>query len=65
MAAYSYHRIQTIRLVWKKHSIENLFAGLSLAAMLMMSLFDCHIYNIGPAMFYSMALAYMEKHPQE
>lgn len=65
MAAYSFHRIQTVRLVWKKRCIENLFAGLSLAAMLLMSLFDCHIYNIGPAMFYSMALAYMEKHPQE
>ena len=65
MAAYSYHRIQTIRLLRRRPNTENLFTGLSLLAMLLMSLFDCHIYNIGPALFYSMALAYMEKHPKE
>lgn len=63
LGAYSFHRIQTLRLVLKKPTTANLFTELSLLAMLVMSLFDCHIFNIGPALFYSMALAFMEKLP--
>lgn len=62
LAAYAYHRIQTILLIWKKPSTANLFTGLSVLSMLVMSLFDCHIFNIGPALFYSMALAFADKH---
>ena len=62
LAAYGYHRYQTIWLLWKAPTTENLFIALCMAAMLIMSLFDCHIYNIGPALFYSMAMAFMEQH---
>lgn len=61
LAAYGWHRIQTVKLILKMPSTENLFIGLSIAAMLVASLFDCHIFNIGPALFYSMALAFAEK----
>lgn len=61
LAAYAWHRIQTVALIFKRPTTENLFIGLSIVAMLTMSLFDCHIFNIGPALFYSMALAYAEK----
>lgn len=61
LAAYAWHRAQTVALIFKRPTTENLFIGLSIAAMLIMSLFDCHIFNIGPALFYSMALAYAEK----
>lgn len=61
LGAYAYHRLQTVLLVLRKPTTANLFIGLSVFGMLMMSLFDCHIFNIGPALFYSMALAFAEK----
>lgn len=63
MAAYSFHRIQTVKLLWKKRNPAALFIGLSLAAMLLMSLLDCHFFNIGPVLFYSMGLAFIEHIP--
>ena len=63
LAAYSFHRVQTIKLLWKKHNPAALFVGLSLAAMLLMSLLDCHFFNIGPVLFYSMGLAFIEHIP--
>lgn len=64
LAAYSCHRIQTIRL-WLKRRKQPYVAciGLSLLTLLLMSLLDCHMFNVGPALFYSMALAFMEKGP--
>ena len=61
LAAYAYHRWQTIRLIRKNPSLENLFIALSIAALLLTSLMDCHFFNVGPTMFYSLALAFAEK----
>lgn len=63
IAAYLWHRVQTVLLLIRKPTTENIFIGLSIAALLLTSLFDCHFFNIGPTLFYSMALAFMEKHP--
>lgn len=60
LAAYSFHRIQTICLLFRKPSIEKIFIGLSILALLLTSLLDCHFFNIGPVLFYSMALAFAE-----
>lgn len=60
MLAYSYHRIDTIILYFKKRTVTNTFIGLSVLTMLLMSLLDCHFFNIGPVFFYSAALAVME-----
>lgn len=60
MLAYSYHRIDTIILYFKKRTVTNAFIGLSVLTMLLMSLLDCHFFNIGPVFFYSTALAVME-----
>ena len=35
--------------------------NLSVMALLLASLLDCHFFNVGPVLFYSMALAYAEK----
>ena len=61
MIAYSFHRIQTIKLFFKKPTLEKTFIGLSIAVLLITSLLDCHFFNIGPTLFYSMALAFAEK----
>ena len=60
MLAYSYHRIDTIIFYIKKRTVANNFIALSILTMLLMSLLDCHFFNIGPVFFYSMALAVME-----
>ena len=57
---YSFHRIQTIRLFWNRRRTDCTFIALSLMAMLMMSMLDCHFFNVGPVLFYSMALAFAE-----
>lgn len=60
LLCYGFHRIQTIRLFWSKRKTDVVFIGLSLFSLLIMSLLDCHFFNIGPTLFYSMALAFAE-----
>lgn len=63
MAAYVVHRVQTIKLVVTDFSGGKLFAGLSIAAMLLTSMGDCHFFNLGPVLLYSAMLAVMEFQP--
>lgn len=60
MAAYLFHRWQTLRLFITSHNLEKTFIGCSVLALLVCSLFDCHFFNIGPTLFYSAALAFAE-----
>lgn len=61
LAAYAIHRAQTVKLLIRDFSAEKLFVGLYVAALLLASLLDCHFFNVGPVLFYSMALAFAEK----
>lgn len=61
LGAYLYHRVQTIILLWKNRSYKNIFISISILTLLLTSLLDCHFFNIGPALFYSTALAFIEK----
>jgi O-antigen ligase len=65
ITAYAIHRFQTLKLFWKNRSHEKTYIGISLAVLLLASLMDCHFFNIGPVLFYSMALAFVEKMPGE
>lgn len=60
LAAYGFHRIQTVRLFLKDHTKEKNFIGCSLLVLLCCSLVDCHFFNIGPVLFYAMGLAFGE-----
>ena len=60
LLAYGFHRWQTIRLLVKRWSIENAYISLYLVSLLGMSMLDCHFFNVGPTLFYSMALAVAE-----
>ena len=62
MGAYLIHRLQTYRLILRNRSTEKTFIGLAVLALLICSLFDCHFFNVGPGLFYSMALAFAENH---
>ena len=59
-AAYGFHRVQTLLLFRGKPEAEKVFIGLSLAALAVASLLDCHFFNLGPGMVYAMALAFVE-----
>lgn len=61
LAAYAVHRVQTVKLLVRNFSTEKLFIGLYVAALLAASLLDCHFFNVGPVLMYSMALAFAEK----
>ncbi len=60
LAAYSVHRLQTIKLFIKDFSTEKLFVAFSILALLLCSMVDCHFFNIGPILYYSPALAVVE-----
>lgn len=63
LLAYLYHRFQTVRLFLRRRSKETVFISCSVAVLLICSLFDCHLFNVGPALFYAMALAFGENCP--
>ena len=64
LISYLIHRLQTLRLLLVERSSTGLYIGLSVLVLVFSSLFDCHFFNIGPTLFYSMALAFAEKHPK-
>ena len=60
IVAYSFHRYQTVRLFIRNRQKETVFMGCALGVLLLCSLLDCHFFNLGPAIFYSAALAFAE-----
>lgn len=57
---YIVHRVQTVKLFLKKPSQDKNFAALSILALLLTSLLDCHFFNVGPVLLYSAMLAFVE-----
>lgn len=60
LVAYLFHRLQTIRLLFKNKTPENCFIALSILAILLGSFTDNHFFNIGPGIVYGMFLAFAE-----
>jgi O-antigen ligase len=58
--AYSFHRIQTLKLVFKNFNIHKFFIGMSIAIILVNSLIDCMFFNFGPGLHYSCLLVMLE-----
>lgn len=67
VGTYIIHRAQTVKLFIDKRSPDTVFIALSIAALLISSQLDCHFFNFGPTLFYSMGLAFIEnaKLPQQ
>lgn len=59
--AYLVHRAQTLWLLFRRLNFEKLMIALSVAALLLTSLLDCHFFNIGPGLLYSVLLCFAEK----
>lgn len=60
LACYLVHRVETLVMLFRRPSVEKTFIFLSIAAILLTSLFDCHLFNFGPALLYGTLLAYAE-----
>ena len=60
LLAYSFHRIETLRLLFKRNSIEGYFIALCILGLLLTSILDCHFFNFGPGFAYSALLLLME-----
>ena len=60
LAAYIVHRVQTVKLFVKNCSVEKTVIGMSILAMLLTSMVDCHFFNVGPVLLYSAMLAVVE-----
>jgi len=61
LASYGFHRYQTVRLALRRRNTLQGLMLLSAAVMVAGSLTDCHMFNVGPGMFYAMTLAWVEK----
>ena len=61
LGCYIYHRVQTVRLLLARRSRENIFLALIIGVMLLLSFLDCHLFNFGPGILYSVILAFMER----
>ena len=60
LTAYFVHRYQTLKMTFKKPTLEKSFIYLSIAALIFGSLFDNHFFNLGPGLNYCIALAFIE-----
>lgn len=59
--AYCMHRARTFVLAFYKPTAEKTFVFLSMAVLLLCSCWDCHLFNIGPGIIYSVLLLFLEK----
>lgn len=60
LGAYVFHRHQMVRTFLRDRTREKAFIACSIAVLLGCSLLDCHMFNLGPVLFYSTGLAFAE-----
>lgn len=60
LVCYILHRAETVVMLFRRPTAEKTFIALSIAAVLLTSLMDCHLFNFGPALLYGTLLAYAE-----
>ena len=60
LIAYIIHRLQTVRLFFRHPNFEKTMAAFIIGALLLTSLVDCNVFNLGPGLLYSCVLVYTE-----
>ena len=60
LIAYIYHRYQTIRMTFTKLTLEKAYLFILILGLLLTSLLDCHLFNLGPGLNYCILLAAIE-----
>ena len=61
VAAYTFHIVQGLILVFKKPTAERLFFFFVIAVLSVMSMADNHLFHVFPALVYSALIALCEK----
>ena len=61
LAGYLIHRIQTVVVFFKQPSLHKAFIAFTIGGVLLNCMLDCHIFNLGMTLFYSITFAFMEK----
>ena len=61
LAAYLLHRVQTLIICLRRPNVEKFTLALCVSAMLLTSMVDCHVFNMGPGLMYSVLLLFGEK----
>lgn len=61
LMGYFYHRVQSLRVFFKNFGFSKFFVLLSFLSILGISMLDCHLFNIGPGLIYSILLCFAEK----
>lgn len=61
---YLFHRVETILLFLKRPSLSKTFMALSIVALILTSLVDCHFFNLGPGLIYAIILVFAEGQSQ-
>ena len=61
---YLYHRVCTVRLVFRRPSFYKTFLGIGIFGLLAFSLLDVLFFNTYPTIFYSMMLLFMDRSDQ-
>lgn len=61
LAAYLWHRIETLRLVFRKPNACKTFLGIALLTFLLFNLLDVLFFKFYPSFFYALMLLCMEK----
>ena len=64
LIAYAVHRIQTIWVCLRRPNTLKIVAALCVASLLLTSMVDCHVFNMGPGLMYSAWLVFGEKSEQ-
>lgn len=59
--AYLLHRLETLRIVFRRVTLRKVFLGICILALLLTSMVDCHFFNFGPAILYSTILVFIER----
>lgn len=60
LICYLFHRVQTAILFFQDPTLEKTFLFFSVAALILTSIVDCHFFNLGPGLLYSILLVLAE-----
>ncbi len=60
LVCYLLHRVETLFMLFRNPSPEKTYIFLSIAALLLTSLVECHFFSFGPGLLYSVLLVYAE-----
>ncbi len=62
--AYAYHRFTTVRLVFKRPTLQKTFLGIGIMGLLLFSITDVLFFKLYPTVIYSIILLFMQRNDE-